>query len=235
MAERQFIEQSRQLLTELQGDANCPKFRDLSEEQQKLLAIDVVNRLGFGLDFLNVWFDGYFPNVEKSLKMITEDDIVPRSILMSGPVGVGKTCFLSAMIKSRFIYWAMKSNCKAYILPALFAPQCVLVTHQQIIDINAAQYREEDDFEYSIQDIKDAGILMIDGFCDNVNETEANLSRLYDILNYRYEDGSTTWITTNISADDLKVRQGHERIYSRFTDDKWIIYVEVNGENRRGK
>lgn len=223
---------SRQLLEKLQGNINCPKFRDLIPQDQRLLANEVAIRLGFGSEHIDLWFDDKLPDIEKSINTAIKQNKAPQSILLSGTVGSGKTAFMSVAIKERFLYWANKCDGKSYILPALFSINCIMVTHQELVDIINAEFNDNIEENHSKQDLKDIGILVIDDLC-NASETDKNITRLADIIDYRWKNGKTTWITTNLSGKDLSKRTGYERMYDRLTDPSWMIYLEINEKSRR--
>lgn len=218
---------------ELQANKTCPSFKDLEPTQKQHLANILAQKLGFGDEHIPLWLDGKYPSIERIILEISTQAGKPSSLLLSGTVGTGKTAYLSILVKQRFIAWSGFSRGKAYILPSAYATSCILLNHQEVIDIFNQQFEETiEHFEFDIDDIKNIPILMIDDMC-NAKETEYNIGKLWDLIDYRWSRKLTTWITTNISGEELKVRPGYERIFSRLSDKSWIRYAQIKSEDRR--
>ncbi len=233
MQVNQDIITARQVVENLQANINCPEYRKLSKVEQKWLAIEVAIRLGFGEKHLSCWFDGEYPKVEKILKGIIATDFPPQSLLLSGTIGIGKSAFLSAIFKERFKLWAKQVSCKAYVLPTIYAPKCYYITHKELVDIVLAGFNDKFDSDTTFEELKVCSILMIDDLIANVNESTSNLGYLGELIDHRWNHNLTTWITSNVSAEDIKKRPGWERIYSRFADEGWMKYIWIKEKDRR--
>ena len=229
----QIVAKARALSKELQAQAKCPKFEDLTKEQQRLLAVKTATMCGVSVIHRNLWFDGRHKKVEKALTALVESG---RSLLLAGPVGVGKTAYLSAMLKERFLIESRRSPNLAYTAPTNFAIRSIFLTHQEVVDVIHAGYRENSTVAHTLTELMECQNLMIDDLATGHDDGAGfNLGQLEMVINERWSNGRTTWIALNISAADLKKMQGWERIYDRMSDKGWMQYVVIPGKSRRGE
>ena len=127
----------------------------------------------------------------------TEKD---KSILLYGPVGVGKTYMLSSV--------AREIINRGYSVVYMSAMQLL----KKLFSIRYKNFNDQPQPEVE-EILYDCDVLMIDDL-GTENSSDTNISLLFDLLNYRIQQQKTTMISTNISLDDLS-EQYDARIASR--------------------
>lgn len=127
----------------------------------------------------------------------TEKD---KSILLYGPVGVGKTYMLSSV--------AREIINRGYSVVYMSAMQLL----KKLFSIRYKNFNDQPQLEVE-EILYDCDVLMIDDL-GTENSSDTNISLLFDLLNYRIQQQKTTMISTNISLDDLS-EQYDARIASR--------------------
>ncbi len=143
----------------------------------------------------------YMANLANYLKTYSQNyKKGDKSLILYGPVGVGKTYLLSSMAKEIID--------RGYSLIYLSALQLI----KRLFDIRYKNFNEQPKTE--IEDLLyDCDVLMIDDL-GTENSTDNNISLLFDLLNDRIQRKKTTIISTNIDIEDLS-SQYDARISSR--------------------
>jgi DNA replication protein DnaC len=203
----------------------------LGDEEKWLIAVEAARLVGFEKKHWSLRFQGIFPDdVERSLKTIATTGSCRRSCLLCGPVGVGKTALLSAMFKLHVLdRYCEKKYQHPWDIPAMAAIASELVTHSEIEEAVYAGYKDAE-VELDIKALAKTELLMID---DLEVSTPGVQKRLDAVIDLRWGNGLSTWITSNLSRDDLSRRLGWERSTDRFSDKNWISCYALPGKSLR--
>lgn len=226
------MEEAHQILEDLQANMNCPDFKDIEENKKRSIAIYVAKNIGFSSGHAHLWFDGRNKKIEAILRKIIKKEPYPGSVLISGDVGTGKTSYLSAMLKGFLFYFGNNLLGRGYQVPFVFSALCEFINHNELLDIIHNELRQDIHNHPTFGDIKRKAILLIDDIGTG-SEGEFNTSKIEELIDHRWSHNLTTWITTNISGEDFKIKTGWERAYSRFTDKNWMTYLEIKDVDRR--
>lgn len=138
--------------------------------------------------------------------------MVPDSgMFISGGIGTGKTSLMALMamdMVSRF-------NCVPKFISTGF-----------LFDM----YFEKKTTE--INTLMESTLLFLD---DLGREYPADfpLMKFENFVEYRYGNLLPTFITSNMSIDDLRARTGFERIADRINDPKWMKHLTIPGGSKR--
>lgn len=221
-------------MPECQGSQASPE-----NYEQWLLAVEAARLVGFGSVHRSLQFCGSFPEIERSLSTIATTGSCRRSCLICGPVGVGKTALLSAMFKAHVLEILERTTAGGLFVqsarrirfPVLVAMESKLVTHEEIVQAAHAEY-QADEIELSLAGLAKVRLLMIDDLGDTTN-TEYHQVKLDGLIDERWRNNRSTWITTNLSANAIERWSGWERIASRFADKNWMSRYELPGKDLR--
>ena len=127
-------------------------------------------------------------------------------ILLEGSYGSGKT-HLAAAIANAAVGRGV---------PTLF------ITVPDLLDSLRFSYNSpETTFEARFEDIRNAGLLVMDDF-GTQNATGWAQEKLFQIVNYRYINKLPTVITTNLILDEIE-----SRIRSRLQDDELVQHIRI--------
>lgn len=133
-------------------------------------------------------------------------------LLLQGGFGVGKT-HLAAAVANRAV---------AAGVPTLF------VTVPDLLDgLRAAYAAEDTSFEERFEQVRQAGLLVLDDF-GTQNATEWAREKLFQILNYRHINRLPTLVTTNLALDQIE-----ERLRSRMQDEQLVDRVYIRAPDYR--
>lgn len=227
--------ETHQTFQVLLANERCPKFKEIGPDFRESVLVEALTRSGFEGDFIEREFDGHYPEIEATLKAISSPP-VDRWVLLSGKTGSGKTSLLANMSRRLFTMWALKTNCPAYKLPSTFASRVRFIPFSEFRDIIRVGF--DDAISAGAQGIdlfKTVQLLIIDDMIDGDNKPYDYL-RLYDVIRHRYdvtEPRLPIWISTNVSADDMKKIPELERSYSRLADTSRCQYFELTDKDRR--
>lgn len=216
----------------------CEVWSALRDSEKRFKAIEVCRRLGIPNRLQSLTWDGHFPEIESVLREISGHDLSlfdynkPNSVILAGPVGTGKSAFLSAMAKEAFITWA-NSKCRKEDPDGIvvsFMRGARYITYRNL----ATMIREEiDNPGYETSEFYErVTLLIIDDLLDGVVK-DYDMIKLGAIIDSRYINHRPTWISTNSSAEDMAKFTGFERSYSRLADTSWCLYTQVLGDDRR--
>lgn len=156
------------------------------------------------------------PGTELALEeaMSFAQDPTQRWLVLSGPVGVGKT-HLAVAIAQHVI--------EQHGLPAYFAAVPDLMDHLRASFAPGATEGYDERFE----EIRTAALLVLDDL-GTENATPWAQEKLYQIINHRYVERLPTVITTNVD-----LRKIDERIASRMLDHRLSTVVEIDAMDYR--
>ncbi len=218
-----------------QGSRRSDVWSQLSRDDRMAVAKRAVTAAGFPERLSGRWFEGRHAPMESSLRGIAGEIELNKiaSVLLSGGTGTGKSSLLSAMAKLLFLSWAEVANAPVHQLSTLFASGMAYMTHTEFINKVHSEFKDDGSFSYWTTDrLTKAPLLIIDDL-GSANCSEYNLTRLEELIDYRYSHKLPLWMASNFSSDDLKGWPGWQRITSRFSDKSWLRYFPINDEDRR--
>ncbi len=193
--------------------------RDVAQDR-----LEKLRKLSNLSSFSNSSFDDFvaIPGTEQALEEAISfaGDPTHRWLVLSGPVGVGKTHLAVAIAQ-----YAIEQHS----LPAYFAAVPDLMDHLR----SSFSPTSEEGYDERFEEIRTAALLVLDDL-GTENATPWAQEKLYQIINHRYVDRLPTVITTNVD-----LRKIDERISSRMLDHRLSTHVEIDapdyrrpGENR---
>lgn len=152
------------------------------------------------------------PNDNKSSYEMKIDIITsqPRSLILSGLGGRGKTYFMFALIKNLFLK-------KKVTIANIRFFRSILLDDRLVTEFE--KFRTTSGF---IKDLSDVDFLFIDDF-GLERETSKGERDWYDLIDRRTSFEKITVYSTNLSEDSLKKLYG-ERIHSRLKECAWIDF-----------
>lgn len=141
-------------------------------------------------------------------------DPTHRWLVLSGPVGVGKTHLAVAIAQ-----YAIEQNSMA----AYFAAVPDLMDHLR----SSFAPGSEEGYDQRFEEIRTAQLLVLDDL-GTENATPWAQEKLYQIINHRYVERLPTVITTNVD-----IRTIDDRIASRMLDHRLSTHVEIDASDYR--
>jgi DNA replication protein DnaC len=133
-------------------------------------------------------------------------------LLLEGGYGCGKTHLAAAIAN-----FAVNNGA-----PTLF------ITVPDLLDSLRFSYDDpETTFEQRFEEIRNAGLLILDDF-GTQNATPWAQEKLFQIINYRYINKLPTVITTNLMLDEIE-----GRIRSRLQDEEFVKYLKISAPDYR--
>jgi DNA replication protein DnaC len=133
-------------------------------------------------------------------------------LLLQGGFGCGKTHLAAAIAN-----YAVSMG-----VPTLF------LTVPDLLDtLRFAYASEETNFEQRFDEIRNAGLLILDDF-GTQNATSWAQEKLFQIVNYRYINHLPMVVTTNLDMDDIDAR-----IHSRLADPELVSVIHINSTDYR--
>lgn len=137
----------------------------------------------------------------------------PQSwLLLEGGYGCGKTHLAAAIAN-----FAVGNG-----VPTLF------ITVPDLLDSLRFSYDDpETTFEQRFEEIRNAGLLILDDF-GTQNATPWAQEKLFQIINYRYINKLPTVITTNLMLDEIE-----GRIRSRLQDEGFVKHLKISAPDYR--
>jgi len=142
----------------------------------------------------------------------------PRSLLLMGGAGRGKTHFMFAVLRAMFDANLMHIGDVRYFDN---------IELDRRIQEEVRRYKSAKDF---IETISSVPILIIDDFGTDTG-TQRHERDFYEIFNKRFGRNLITFLSTNLTLKDIFALYG-ERIASRLQD---CVGIEFNGPDLRGK
>lgn len=167
-----------------------------------------------GYDFED--FEPYVPGVEEAyeIAMSYAQNLSHQWLILSGPVGVGKTHLAVAIARYAMDYHKM---------PAYFAVVPDLLDHLRATFDPSAHV----DYDERFATIRNAPLLVLDDL-GTENATPWAQEKLFQIINHRYTEQMPTIITTNHRLDKID-----QRIVSRMLDTRFSTLVEIEADDYR--
>jgi DNA replication protein DnaC len=133
-------------------------------------------------------------------------------LVLSGPSGCGKTHLAAAIA----------NECVSLGVPTLF------LTVPDLLDSLRAAFDSEDtNYEDRFDQIRDAGLLVLDDL-GTQHATEWAREKLFQILNYRYINHLPVVLTTNLPLDEID-----GRLRSRLSDPELVTHVLMQAPDYR--
>lgn len=140
-----------------------------------------------------------------------------KCITLSGGVGNGKTCLMSAVGNAL----ADRGFSVLYTTAFLFNKK-LLEYHTSDLTAKA----------HILDEFLNADMLMIDDLGTEQIYKNVTLEYMYDIFDTRFSEGKAVMITTNLTNDEILDRYG-ERIYSRLFNKNYSSFKRINGDDLR--
>jgi DNA replication protein DnaC len=137
----------------------------------------------------------------------------PESVILTGPVGRGKTQFAFAMIREMF------RRCNRVIWPRYF-------TSPEMDSLLLEAIKSDGGDKFKIQDIGEQDLLFIDDFGRETG-SERIRRQYFEIINLRYANHLPTLISTNLSLEEIE-KHMNKAIASRFQEWQMIEFGGVD-------
>ncbi len=209
-------------------------FADLSLDCQRDLAILRAGWIGFGSVHRGCWFDDWNPKAQADVDSFfkcASVSTMPNSIFLTGKPGRGKTGYLAAGFKYKFMAVA-RTYTGGYMPGVMHLAPCekplMMTDYSFTKDIRSGGEL--------LALAKTAKLLIWDDFLAAYDDQKGfSLAQREEVIFEREQNRLATWISSNISGGDLKEHAGLERTYSRLRESDWMTPVFVGGEDRRKK
>lgn len=161
-------------------------------------------------------FDASVPGTDRAYEeaMNFAQNPVERWLVLSGPVGVGKT-HLAVAIAQHVI--------ERHQMNAYFAAVPDLMDHLRSTFAPGTDEAYDERFE----EIRNAQLLVLDDL-GTENATPWAREKLYQIINHRYVERLPTVITTNVD-----LRTIDDRVASRMLDSRISSHIEIDADDFR--
>jgi DNA replication protein DnaC len=197
--------------------------KDVAEAaRSRLFAMSNLNRLS------HLTFENFVPAGNEKAKFMTAQErenlraayeaseefarAPQKWLLLEGGYGCGKTHLAAAIAN-----FAVNMG-----TPTLF------ITVPDLLDsLRFAFADPETTFEQRFEEIRNAGLLILDDF-GTQNATPWAQEKLFQIINYRYINKLPTVITTNLMLDEIE-----GRIRSRLQDEEFVKYLKISAPDYR--
>lgn len=181
--------------------------------------IDRLRRLSNLSAFSGSSFEDFDPSVHGTIHAFEEamsfaQDPSHRWLVLSGPVGVGKTHLAVAIAQ-----YAIEQH----TMNAYFAAVPDLMDHLRSAFAPGATEGYDERFE----EIRNAQLLVLDDL-GTENATPWAQEKLYQIINHRYIERLPTVITTNVD-----LRKIDDRVSSRMLDYRLSTHVDIDATDYR--
>ena len=163
-----------------------------------------------------------------------------NGLILSGNRGSGKTYIAAAIIneynknepvRESTLNAVIKAHNNGFFddLGVNIGSRCRFIKENDVIRFSEKySYKEK---ESPIDEFKNAEILVVDDLGSSYGDSKKIMSILFDLFDYRYSQGLSTIITTNLSKEELRVYVG-ERSFDRLTNCCHCIAL-TSPESRR--
>lgn len=146
-------------------------------------------------------------------------NVTYRNLIFSGGIGTGKTCLASATARA-----CVERGYSAKIMSAYEFNSTMLTCHTSPISERNAL----------LHDVIYADVFVLDDLGTEPMLRNVTMEYLLLVLEERLNGRRCTIITTNLSSEQLLNRYG-ERIYSRLSDKRNSLFIELQGDDLRRK
>lgn len=215
-------------------------FRDLTEEDQRAVEDSMLARCGISPRHRKLDFDGRFEKFERKLRLFART-MPTKSIFIGGPIGPGKTAYLSAMLRHLFRTWATQYEQPSAAAAFGFSQNVLCVDHHEFANICLDQFRDPDDRKemHTFEDLCAVRLLLFEDL-GTKKDTAFNVERLEKLVDHRWSHGLAIWLTSNVSQKDLQNKNlfpDWQRLVSRLFDQDWMAVLELpkTAPDRRGE
>lgn len=169
-------------------------------------------------------------DIEKYLDGLTANYISGKGLLLVGPVGVGKTCSLIVLLmgilkrtaREQMVTYA--SDNKTEGTGVVGFPSILFATSNKIFN---AVFRKDEVFLAALQNVK---FLFIDDFGREYFSDYA-WSSFEEMIDHRYSNKLCTFVTTNLTAQDLAGNEKLGRVVDRWRE--CCDMIQISGESMR--
>ena len=172
--------------------------------------------------------------------MLKKERVDRNGLILSGNRGSGKTYIAAAIIneynknepvKESTLNAVIKARNNGFFddLGVNIGSRCRFVK-----EIDVIRFSEKNDYkekESPIDEFKNAKILVVDDVGTSYGDSKKIMLILFDLFDYRFSQGLSTIITTNLSIEELRVYVG-ERSYDRLKNCCHYIAL-TSPESRR--
>ena len=188
--------------------------------------------------------EGVWDQVVQSVESL----LTPRPIgmLLLGPVGTGKTSLL-------WLIWRKYAQLVAQkyaqdeeiqeeaehedVLYRWYRDRvnCVLLyTHSELVQGLRQSVDESGELSHYNTLFRDGSILLLDDFGRGYNDKAGwNLSLQDEFFDWRWKNNLITFVTTNLTSQQLRSLPGWERVVDRLGDPAWMKAHTIGGKSKR--
>lgn len=225
---------------------NAKKEKALDTYLKKRTEASRILRREEGAFFDNMIEDEHNKRAISAAKYITElmlkgdGSQVKNGLILSGNRGSGKTYIATSIlneynkgepVNDYALKEVIKAQEKGFENDVGFRidSRCRFMKEREVLSLyDKYSYKEE---KSPIEEFKNARILVVDDLGSSYCDSRKLMSILFDFFDYRYSQGLSTIITTNLSKDELKAYLG-ERTIDRLFDCCHFVTL-TSPESRR--
>lgn len=164
----------------------------------------------------------------------------PRGMFLLGPVGTGKTALLY-LIWREFAFWLARwygkykgdsagDEVTLYHWYRNKVTDVRFYTHGELVD----ELRDHADHEHSAPCYNPNIILLLDDLGRGFDDKSGwNVSLQDEYFDWRWKNNLPTFVTTNLTSDELRSWAGWRRIVDRLGDQAWMEGYTIGGKSKR--